>query len=103
MREGFVPEVFGKVRVNNCQRGKEVVLKGGGAFSLIALVDIRQHKLVVTYPFLGYYTAVLLYGLVVRYLEVYLVATMLEAEHDALLGSDAVEVLIGLKGIDVLI
>ena len=71
-----------------------------GAFSRVASVDIRRHELVVTFPFLGDYTAVLLDGLVFNYLEVYIVATLLEADHDALVGSDAVEVLLGLAGLN---
>ena len=59
-----------------------------GAFSRVALVDIRRHKLVVTFPFLRDYKALLLAGLVVEYLEVYLVTTLLEAYHDDLVGSN---------------
>ena len=56
--------------------------------------------MVVTLPFLRDYTAVLLAGIVVEYLEVHLVATLLEAEHDALVGRDVVEFLLGLEGLD---
>ena len=70
------------------------------AFSRITLVEIRGHDLVVTFPFLRYYMAVKLAGLVVDYLEVYLVATLMEADHDAPVGSYAVEVLLGLERLD---
>ena len=71
-----------------------------GAFGRVAFVDIRRHKLVVTFPFLRDYTAVLLDDLLVDYLEVHLVATLLEAEHDAPVGRDTMKVLIGLEGLN---
>ena len=71
-----------------------------GAFGQIDLAGIRRHELVVTFPFLRDYTLVLLDGSFVKYLEVHLVATLMEAVHDPLVGSDMMEVLLGLEGID---
>ena len=71
-----------------------------GSFSRVALVGKRRQELLVTFTFLRYYTAVLLDGLVVKYLKVYLVATLMEADRDALVDIDAVEVLLGLEVLD---
>ena len=69
-------------------------------FGRVDLVDIRRHELVVILPLLRYYTAVILDVLVVEYLEFHLVATLLEVEHDDLVGCNSMEVLIGLEGLD---
>ena len=52
------------------------------------MMEIRRHNVVVEFPFLRDYTAVLLAGLVIEYLEVYLVATLLKEGHDSLAGHD---------------
>ena len=44
--------------------------------------------------------AVLLVVLVVKYMEIHLVATLLEADHGVLLGIDAVEVLLVMEGLE---
>ena len=56
--------------------------------------------MVVIFTFLIDYTAVLLSGLVFKYLEFHRVATLMEAEHDTIVCRDAVEVLLGLEGLD---
>ena len=71
-----------------------------GVFIPVASVDIRRPELVVTFPLLRDYIAVLLDGLVVEYLEVHLVAMLLEEDHYALVVIDEVEVLLGLEGLD---
>ena len=101
MREEFVPELDGKGQVNTRQKSKKVFFEvADGAFGRVDSVEIRRHELVVTSPFLIYYTSVLLSGLVVKYLEVHLVATLLEAENDDILGLYTMEVLLGLEGLD---
>ena len=56
--------------------------------------------MVVTFTLLRDYIAVILDGLVVEYLEVHLVAMLLEEDHYALVVIDEVEVLLGLEGLD---
>ena len=63
-------------------------------------MEIRWHKLVVTFPLIVYDTAALLAGFVVKYLEVNGVAILLEADHCALVVSDVVAIVLGIEGID---
>ena len=56
--------------------------------------------MVFTFTLLRDDTAVLLAGFIVEYLEVNRVATLLEADHNALVGSDAVAIFLGLEGLN---
>ena len=69
-------------------------------FSSVALVEIMWNKLLITFTFLRDYKVVLLDGFVVEYLELDRGATLLEAYHDALVGRNAVAIVLGLEGLD---
>ena len=71
-----------------------------GSFDSAAAVDVRGHKLVTNFKVFLYYVEKFLSHLVFEHLVFNGLDTVLEAVNDAVVGVDAVVVVIGLEGFD---
>ena len=77
--------------------GPEIV---DGSCGSAAAVDVRGHELVLKFPVFFYYAAKFLADLVFEHLVFNGLDTVLEAGNDAVVGVDAVVVVLGLEGFD---
>ena len=71
-----------------------------GSFGSAAEVDVRDHKLVINFPVFFYYAAKFLADIVFEHLVFNGLDTVLEAGNDAVVGVNAVVVVLGLEGFD---
>ena len=93
MQEELVPQEVGEGIVDAGKYGKEVGFESAdGALGYVAAMDIRRYKLEIEGPIFNDGATILGAGLVVEDLEVNAVAFGLEARHDAVVGSNAMEV-----------
>ena len=71
-----------------------------GSFGSAAVVDVRGHELVLKFPVFLYYAEEFLAGIVFEHLVFNGLDTVLEVGNNAVVGVNAVEIVIGLEGFD---